>query len=615
MPEASEKTGAVRALLKLKDLRYNVVINAKTQQRRQILAGVSAVVPSKKMLCLLGPSGSGKTSLIQVIAGKIRSSDTKDITGLVTCNGQVLTPSQFQRIAGFVSQEDLFNAELTVEETVKFMAKLKLPAHTVRERMAEVVRRLQLESCLKSLVGDDKSPNSKGISGGEKRRLSIAMEILDPTISVLVLDEPTCGLDAASALNVVKLMRNLCDEGAGMVVMSTLHQPRDSIMALFNDLMILDKGRRAYYGALEDYVPYLKNELQCEIPPNESAYAAILDVLNPAIEKTRCYFKAIPETCDNLSEFFAETYQHSALRAQVDAKEHEVSSGLSYKELAIRESRVSWLAKCSTILRRTFLIKLRDPLVFSSSLYASVMMALLIGMIYWGCYDKDVHMIITDTQMAITLSISLIVMRPCDVVLTFPKERQIFLRERKAGLYSTSVFYVARVLSDMPIHMLTGGVMALIIYPMCGFHMGFHCFLFAVEVAILVGASIYQMIATLSRNYEEGDVLSLMFALTSMVLASGFIREVPVWLEWARAISVMGINGDVAQHLEFRDLDPKFGPVEEIYVVYGIRVRSDSGIAQALGINFCIYICARVIGYLACKFLHTGRTFKENLRD
>jgi len=600
--------------LAFKDLEYSVSMK---KERKKILCGVNGEVASKNMLCVLGPSGGGKTSLIQIIAGKITSSATKSVTGSVTCNDQVLTSSQFQRIAGLVTQEDVFNAALTVQETLSFMARLKLPSSGRQERIAEVVRLLQLDNCLKTYVGDDSNPYLKGISGGEKRRLAIATEILDPQISVLVLDEPTSGLDAASALNVAKLLRSLADKSPGIAVVASLHQPRDSIMSLFDQLMIMDKGRRAYYGSVAEYVPYLENEMLCSIPAHDSPYDLILDMLNPAIGLERTTVGAIPDDCTDLSKAFADKYSQSSLCKRMDdakASDPEVRTA-TVKELAVREFTVSWCSKFWTILLRTFLIKARDPIVLATQISSAVMMGLIFGTIYWGCYEKEAQFVILDTQMAITMTVVMLIFLPYDVTLTFPKERQIFLRERRAGLYSTSAFYFARITADMPMHMLAAAVMCLIVYPMCGLRMGVHWFLIVGEVGILVGAALMQMIGAVSRTFEEANILMMLILMLSMVLSTGFVREVPSWLQWGRDISVMGINGDIAMYFEFRNIDAEFGTTESVFTSFGVQIKNEELLGRAMLINLGIYLVARAITYLAIKFLHTGRSFRENLAD
>ena len=141
------------------------------------------------MMCVLGPSGSGKTSLIHIVSGHIKttSSQSHVVGGQVVVDGKVLNSSQFQRISGLVTQEDVFNSSLTVGETLNFAAALKLPRGSRRERVDALIASLQLEKCRDTYIGDDANPYLKGVSGGEKRRTAIAMELVDPNIQVTPL--------------------------------------------------------------------------------------------------------------------------------------------------------------------------------------------------------------------------------------------------------------------------------------------------------------------------------------------------------------------------------------------------------------------------------------------
>ena len=149
-----------------------------------ILTNVSGQLTGGNMMCVLGPSGSGKTSLIQIIASRIKttSNASHTVDGKITVDNAELSATAFRRLSGLVTQEDIFNECLTVEETLQFTAELTLDTSIRESRVKDVIAALQLESCKNTYIGDDANPYLKGISGGEKRRLAIAVEILDPTI-------------------------------------------------------------------------------------------------------------------------------------------------------------------------------------------------------------------------------------------------------------------------------------------------------------------------------------------------------------------------------------------------------------------------------------------------
>lgn len=590
---------------------------AEKKEPKQIVKGVSGVVNAGEMLCVLGPSGSGKTSLIQIIAQRLVNGGKHTIGGQILCNGKALTPTQFQRISGLVTQEDVFNATLTVQESLAFGAKLRLKTNH-KQRVKDVISMLNLGGCASTKVGDDSNIYLKGISGGEKRRLAIASEILDPDISVIVLDEPTSGLDAAAALNVVQILRQLSD--AGMTVITTLHQPRASIMALFQQLMVLSQGRRVFYGRVNDYIPYLTDSLHFEIPMHESPYDLLLDVLNPSIGSSGVQMGMMWSESSDLSAALADAFEKSALASTKDAEVSKLAEGSGLESVlsARSGSRVGWWTQFTTVLVRTLLIKLRDPAAMSTQMGTAVFMGLLFGAIYWCTYDKAPEYALLDAQMTVTITVVMGAFMPFDVVLSFPVERRIFLRERNAGLYCSSALFFGRILSDMPQHILAGATMALIIYPMAGLRMGLGVWVLVNIGGILVGAAIMQAAGALSRTFEEANMMVMVILMMSMVLSSAFVRETPGWIEWAREISVMGLLGDICTYLEFRDVEglnlEGINSMDDMAAATGLMLTSEEDMMHAIQILVIIFFVARFVTYLGVKFLYTGKSFRENLR-
>lgn len=135
---------------------------------------------------------------------------------------------------------------LTVRETIKYSAQLRLPNNTKKEEANEIIEttiiEMGLEDCANNLIGNW---HLRGISGGEKKRLSIALEILTKP-NLLFLDEPTTGLDSASAFFVTQLLRNVAF--SGKTVISSIHQPSSEVFALFDDLFLLSGGETVFFG-------------------------------------------------------------------------------------------------------------------------------------------------------------------------------------------------------------------------------------------------------------------------------------------------------------------------------------------------------------------------------
>merc|ERR1719378_1378680 len=108
-------------------------------------------------------------------------------------------------------------------------------------------------------------------------------------------------------------------------------------------------------------------------------------------------------------------------------------------------------------------------------------------------------------------------------------------------------------------HILAAAILSAIVYPMIGLTLEFHFWLAFNVFGILVGASVMQMVGAVSRNFEEANILIMFVMILTMVMSTGFVREVPSWLEWLRSISMMGLATDLVMYYEFRNVDPKYG--------------------------------------------------------
>ncbi|EKM57187.1 uncharacterized protein PHACADRAFT_208320 [Phanerochaete carnosa HHB-10118-sp] len=223
-----------------------------------ILADVSARFPSGEVSVIMGPSGSGKSTFLRMCAGwpiKGGLLSSFEGHGEIKLNG-VPVSSRTRHICAFVEQDDDYHLPaLTVRETLRFAAMIKLPSTVSRKhkiaRAEEVLRMLGLRDCADGMVGGELL---KGISGGEKRRLSLACQMInDP--AVLIIDEPTSGLDANTARNVMEALQGIAR--SGRTVIASLHQPRSDIYNMVDNFVVLAKqGNVVYQGPREQLLPH-----------------------------------------------------------------------------------------------------------------------------------------------------------------------------------------------------------------------------------------------------------------------------------------------------------------------------------------------------------------------
>jgi hypothetical protein len=204
------------------------------------------------------------------------------------------------------------------------------------------------------------------------------------------------------------------------------------------------------------------------------------------------------------------------------------------------------------------------------------------------------------------------------VLLTFPRERRIYLREKGAGLYSTSSFFCARILADMPFMLVSALALSLITWPTIGFRMSLGYFILLNCAGILVGAAVLQMVGALSANFEQANMLSMVVLMLAMMLSPAFVRKPPAFLDWAADVSFIGVLSQMTMYLEFQDVGELFNgalSADDVYEMYSIRIRSDDDLWWGVCLLLATWVLARVVGFLGVKFLHTGRTFAEILAD
>jgi len=217
---------------------------------RRLIEDVSLVVRAGELVAIMGPSGAGKSTLLGTLVG-----GQKPDAGRVLVAGSDLYANveQFRGQIGYVPQDDIMHAELTVWQALWFTARLRLPRDyaddEIRRRLDAVIDQLGLAGSEHVRIG---SPERRGISGGQRKRVNVAMELVtDPPM--LVLDEPTSGLSSTDALAVVKLLRRLAD--AGKTVVLTIHQPglealqqMDALAVIARDASTAEIGSLAWYG-------------------------------------------------------------------------------------------------------------------------------------------------------------------------------------------------------------------------------------------------------------------------------------------------------------------------------------------------------------------------------
>ncbi|PVH36663.1 hypothetical protein PAHAL_6G133900 [Panicum hallii] len=260
--------------LEFKELSYSVIKKqkkdgVKVKKEVYLLNDISGQALRGQVTAILGPSGAGKSTFLDALAGRIARGS---LEGSVSVDGRPVTTSYMKQISSYVMQDDQLFPMLTVLETLRFAAEVRLPPSLSREeklkRVWELIEQLGLQTTAHTYIGDE---GIRGVSGGERRRVSIGIDIIHKP-SLLFLDEPTSGLDSTSAHR-------------GSIVLMTIHQPSFRIQMLLDRIVILARGRLIYLGTPITLPTYLAG-FGRPVPDGENSIEYLLDVIKEYDEST-----------------------------------------------------------------------------------------------------------------------------------------------------------------------------------------------------------------------------------------------------------------------------------------------------------------------------------------
>ena len=311
--------------------KLNMTVNTPAQScfgpkgTKTVLHEVSGIFQAGTFTAIMGSSGAGKTSLLNAIGGEAAGGM---LSGRITVNGQGIAPDMMRRLRAFVFQDDVMMGTMTVREAITMSARLRLPqsmpiAQKI-ERVEQVMQILYLDKCGDTVMGYSEASN---ISGGERKRVGIAMELVTNP-SIIMLDEPTSGLDAYTAYSVCRTLKDLAL--AGRTVVATIHQPSSDVFHMFDNLLLLADGRIMYQDKAAGVIDYFgKRGFPCphHTNPADHIFMRILNDQDAMSPEDRQHSKA------GVKKFLDE-YTGSKRVAAVEAACSKAGPGVDVSQVA-----------------------------------------------------------------------------------------------------------------------------------------------------------------------------------------------------------------------------------------------------------------------------------------
>lgn len=529
--------GNVSAWLTWQELCVTVSIsNGETQT---VLQGLTGYAEPGTLMALMGPSGSGKSTLLDALAG--RSATNAFQSGSIKMNGRKQKLSF--GTAAYVTQDDTLIGTLTVRETIAYSARLRLPDKMPWSEKSAIVEstivEMGLQDCANTAIGNW---HLRGISGGEKRRVSIALEILMRP-RLLFLDEPTSGLDSASAFFVTQTLRSLAR--GGRTVIASVHQPSSEVFELFDSLYLLSGGKTVYFGKASEACQFFQQVgFPCPAFRNPSDH--FLRCINSDFDKVKATLKGSMKlrmvksddplekiTTTKAIQILLDYYRSSQYYQAAQARVQEISQ-FRGTILDSGGSQASFLMQAFTLTRRSFVNMSRDVGYYWLRLVIYILLTFCIGTIYFRI-GTSYESILARGACA-SFVFGFVTFMSIGGFPSFVEDMKVFQRERLNGHYGVVAFVVGNTLAGMPYLLLISVISGTICYYMVGLHPGIAHYVFftaGLYASVTVVESLMMAIASVVPNFLMGIIIGAGIQGIFM-LVSGYFRlpkdiPKPVW--------------------------------------------------------------------------------------
>ena len=484
-----------------------------------VLNDLTFCIRPKQMILVLGVPGCGKSTLFKLLSNQLTFGD---VSGHYFYNGHAPDTRKFHRLVSFVAQDDNHMAAYTVRQTFEFAARCQMPEgtpeHKVQERVQVVMEVLKLDHRADTLVGDNLL---RGVSGGEKKRVTIGVEFMKGP-GLYLMDEPTTGLDAKTAIDIFQSVRTVADSGPPVLVV--LKQPSYELYELFDQVMILTQGSLAFMGPIHKAEPYFEH-LGYRCPKGMNP----VDFLSEVVETPHLYPIPDAELDDKMiqnrpttQQDFINCYQQSryhrrqeklvlSLRPQMVTRRFPAPREMhpDNPEYFSQYPQPLW-KQIQLCTKRAFQFVGHAPNKMIFRIVKSVIMALFIGSMFWDLTRTYNHSKPgqKDSLSLQGLMFNVIAFVGFAALAIMPQaivERTVFYQQRANRYYSTFPYFLAGIVVELPIAICEAVVYGSIVYWMTGLSAEIDRFVFFLLVNIALSLAmnaVCRFVACASRDFQ-----------------------------------------------------------------------------------------------------------------
>ncbi|KAI9127516.1 hypothetical protein K1719_000509 [Acacia pycnantha] len=533
---------------------------------KTLLDDISGEARDGEIMAVMGASGSGKSTLIDALANRIAKGSLK---GTVALNGEAMNSRLLKAISAYVMQDDLLFPMLTVEETLMFAAEFRLPRSLSKSkkkmRVQALIDQLGLHNAVNTVIGDE---SHRGVSGGERRRVSIGIDIIHDPI-ILFLDEPTSGLDSTSAFMVVKVLQRIAQTGS--IVIMSIHQPSYRILGLLDRMIFLSRGQTVYSGSPMQ-LPSFFAEFGHPIPDNDNRTEFALDLIrelegSPGGTKSLVEFNKSWQNKKNIENTTSSNNNLSPV--QSSSLKEAISASISKGKLVSGATNTNttsssivptyanpfWI-ELATLSKRSFTNSRRMPELLAMRLGTVMVTGFLLATVFWHLDNSPKG--VQERLGFFAFAMSTTFYTTADALPVFLQERHIFMRETSHNAYRRSSYLISHALVAFPPLIFLSLAFAVITFFAVGLDGGFSgfAFYFAIILASFwAGNSFVTFLSGLVPHVMLGYTI-VVAILAYFLLFSGFFinrDRIPVYWIWFHYMSLVKYPFQAVLQNEFHD--------------------------------------------------------------
>ncbi|KAH0950464.1 hypothetical protein HN011_007784 [Eciton burchellii] len=499
-----------------KDLSYKVQIGYRGP-KKQILNGLNGVFKCGELTAIMGPSGAGKSSLLNILTG-FQQENVLGTVEYISRQGK-LNRDKCKKVSCYIQQSDNLYDLFTVQESMMIASYLKIADITQK------LRQMQVDDILNELsLTKAKNTRVNRLSGGQKKRLSIALELIDNP-PIMFLDEPTTGLDSLASSQCISALQNLAR--SGRTIICTIHQPSAVLYQMFDYVYLVVDGRCIYAGKPDNTVDYFaKQGLQCPKYHNPADY--MLEVA------TREY----GEYNNQLAIAAKDCCQREEVPLNMDSF---MKSRLSFAN-SERMNPPSEKTRFRVLLRRCVMLLYRDWTAAHMKIFLHFLVAVLLSLLYDDSGNNG-NKTISNVSYIIVTILYIAYTSTIPAVLKFPLELNILRKERFNNWYQLRTYYVTALMTSLPLHIVVGLIYSAVSYTLTSQPMEWFRFYRFLLIVILtsvtaegMGIGLGAILNPVNGIFVGSVTLSIMLILTGFFI---FFNHMPVIFYYISYINYM----------------------------------------------------------------------------